>query len=170
MVILTARVIANLEMDDIRIGAIQPWWWLFFPLWEGEADRAGLTVCVGFSVLRLVLVSRLVSRHHRRMWLPWQHHVGSTQCSLCSFYSSQPTQSLLPIMYSKQCFLCLMFVLCPCGSCCCEYAFRKLLFFFLCFGLSCLRQVPSSAQSQTGVCTAVVRFRHRWDKCHCNSV
>lgn len=86
------------------------------------------------------------------------------QCSLCSFYSCQPTDSLLPIMYSKQCFFyCLMFVLSvPVAraavnrllqSC---YSFCFLFFYnltLLWFGLSCLRQVPSYAQLQASVLT-----------------
>lgn len=51
MVILTAKVIANLEMDDIRIGAVQPWCFFFVVDVEGEADRGYVIVCVGMSVL-----------------------------------------------------------------------------------------------------------------------
>lgn len=121
MVILTAGVIGNPEMDDIGIGAAQPCCCYFFEM-----------LMEVVSVCRLVFPLLLLSSGSG-----WSLVImgggcgclGSTtlarhaQCSLCSFYSCQPTDSLLPIMYSKQCFFffhCLMFVLCPCGSCCCE--------------------------------------------------
>lgn len=108
MVILTAKVIANSEMDDIRIGAVQPWILLFFSKWdvEGEADRGGVIACVSLSVscsysLQVGLPIITGGCGCRGSTTLAQH----AQCSLCSFYSCQPTDSLLPIMYSKQCFL-----------------------------------------------------------------
>lgn len=55
------------------------------------------------------------------------------QCSLCSFYSCQPTDSLLPVMYSKQCCCFFFTVWClfsvPLAHAAVNRLLEKLLFF-----------------------------------------
>lgn len=48
-------------------------------------SRERLCDCVLACVSFALTLSRLVSHHHGFMWLPWQHHIGST-CSAQSLY------------------------------------------------------------------------------------
>lgn len=81
-------------MDDMRIGPVQPWFFFLQDVEEGT-DRGS----VGFSVFRVVSPSSQGECGCRGSTTLPQH----AQCSLCFVYSCQPTESLLPIMYSRQC-------------------------------------------------------------------
>lgn len=164
MVILTARVIANLEMDDKRIGAVQPWWWFFFLFIRGRQRW-----CVGFSVLcsysfQVGLPVITGGCGCRGSTTLAQH----AQCSLCSFYSCQPTDSLLPIMYSKQCFFCVWCLFSvPVAHAAVNRLLEKLLFFLLffkiyfCVCLVCARCHLPLSHRQVRILSGVVRFCHR---------
>lgn len=73
---------------------------------EEGTDRGS----VGFSVFRVVSPSSQGECGCRGSTTLPQH----AQCSLCFVYSCQPTESLLPIMYSRQCccFFFLLFNVC----------------------------------------------------------
>lgn len=135
---------------------------------EEGTDRGS----VGFSVFRVVSPSSQGECGCRGSTTLPQH----AQCSLCFVYSCQPTESLLPIMYSRQC--CFVFFTVQClfsvpvaavnrllESCCFPY--------YRVFGLSRLLQVPSprSVSSHRRMCvpSVVVRFSRLWGKCHGNS-
>ena len=192
MVILTAEVIANSKMDDIRIGAVQPWCFFFFFFFlhfkdaEGEADGGGvICVCVGFPVL-CSHSPGWSPHHHWGMRLPWQHHVGSTRSVQPLFLLFLSANWLTPPsnVFKAVLFFCFFFtVWClfsvPLAHAAVNRLLEKLLFLkkkkkkriFWCFRLVSARCHVSLSHGQMRVLLFVVRFfRHQWVERHSNSV
>lgn len=163
---------------------------------KSRKERGGVILCVSMSMCMCVCVLVFLSsallfspgwfpHHHRGMWLPWQHHVGSTRSVqplfllfLSANWLTPPNNVFKAVFFFF--FYCLMFVLCPCGSCCCEYAFKTLLssFFFFTNILWVVSSAPGArlalslglSPRQVCVLSFVVRLGCRWDRCHSYSV
>lgn len=144
MVILTAEVIAGLEMASgwktIQGEEVRGFWWR-----------------VLLHLYTALTFYRLVCHHHRGMWLPWQQHVGSKHSVQLVFFLFLSANWLTPpsnvfrlVFFAVWCLFCVP-TACTTVNRFLEAVFLSFPIFssffslfsppFLWFTLSCLHQV-----------------------------
>lgn len=152
---------------------------MMLSFFKRERQIEVIWLCMLACLSSALTLSRLVSRHHRWMWLPWQHHVGSThlvQPLFLLFLSANwltPHNNVFKAVFFT--VWCLFYVPVACAAVNRLLESSCLFVFFNFCVLVCLvyagcHRTLSVSHRQVCVLSVVVRFGHQWHKCHRNGV